>query len=206
MEPVSFAVGIVGLAGLFSVCLDVVDKVDSYKDFSVDSHAIVAQFDADKHRFKKWCQAVGYEKTKLRDNHHGDLDNPEISSIVLKILLSIEQIFTSTEDTASHLQSVTDGVSISSKNSLFHRGHSKPQMTETISKRRRIGWSLRSKARFTAQVHQFGGLVQRLCSLIPPDGPAGQLNTRSTKAGIGLNSLDGMYIQNSHRIALNRFR
>jgi hypothetical protein len=42
MEPISFTVGIVGLAGLFNVCLDVIDKVDSYKDFGVDSRAIVA--------------------------------------------------------------------------------------------------------------------------------------------------------------------
>jgi hypothetical protein len=55
MEPISFTVGIVGLAGLFSVCLDVIDKVDSYKDFGVDSRAIIAQFDADRYLFTKWA-------------------------------------------------------------------------------------------------------------------------------------------------------
>jgi hypothetical protein len=53
MEPIGFTVGIVGLAGLFSVCLDVIDKVDSYKDYRVESRSIIAQFDADKHLFTK---------------------------------------------------------------------------------------------------------------------------------------------------------
>jgi hypothetical protein len=35
-----------------------------------------------------------------------------------------------------------------------------------ISRRSRIGWSLRSKAKFTFQVQQFGALVQRLHSLV----------------------------------------
>jgi hypothetical protein len=53
MEPIEFAVGVVGLAGFFSVCLDVIDKVDSYKEFEVESHLIIAQFKADKHLFTK---------------------------------------------------------------------------------------------------------------------------------------------------------
>ena len=71
MEPISFTVGIVGLAGLFSVCLDVIDKVDSYKDYGVESRSILAQFDADKHLCRSgihtlvtsmvgWCLDLSY--------------------------------------------------------------------------------------------------------------------------------------------------
>ncbi len=82
MEPISFTVGIVGLAGLFSVCLDVIDKVDSYKDYGVESRSIIAQFDADKHLFTKWAQDVGIDKDKLKNSHHGLLDNPKTNLIV----------------------------------------------------------------------------------------------------------------------------
>lgn len=37
MEPVGLAVGVLGLAGLFSTCLEAVDKVQSYRSFGVDS-------------------------------------------------------------------------------------------------------------------------------------------------------------------------
>jgi len=36
------ASGIAGLAGLVSICLDVIDRVDSYRDFGVESRSIVA--------------------------------------------------------------------------------------------------------------------------------------------------------------------
>ena len=38
MEPIGLAAGIVGLASLFSMWLDVIEKVDTYKDFATDSN------------------------------------------------------------------------------------------------------------------------------------------------------------------------
>ncbi|KAH6664589.1 ankyrin-1 [Halenospora varia] len=69
MEPIGLTVGVIGLAGLFSVCLDVIDKVDSYKDYGVKSRSIVALFEGYKHLFKKWAQDIngpaGHGKTIL---------------------------------------------------------------------------------------------------------------------------------------------
>ncbi|GKT51786.1 uncharacterized protein ColSpa_11967 [Colletotrichum spaethianum] len=53
MEPVGLAVGIVGLAGLFSSCLEAVEKFDSYKNFGRDSRSLATLFDTDKHRFEQ---------------------------------------------------------------------------------------------------------------------------------------------------------
>ncbi|KAJ5769021.1 hypothetical protein N7520_003580 [Penicillium odoratum] len=61
MEPVSFAVGIIGLAGLFSTCLDVLEKVDSWKDFGSDSRSLSAQLKAHRLRLERWDKAVGLE-------------------------------------------------------------------------------------------------------------------------------------------------
>ena len=41
MEIVGLGLGIAGLAGIFTSCLDVVERVDSYRDFGVDSRAII---------------------------------------------------------------------------------------------------------------------------------------------------------------------
>src|SRR5277367_1689982 len=99
MEAIGLAVGVAGLAGLFSTCLDVVDKVDSYRDYGFESRSIVAQFEADKLLFQKWAQSVGIDKGKLKDTHHRDLDNPETVSMVERILSSIQEIFSRTEGT-----------------------------------------------------------------------------------------------------------
>ncbi|KAH7389220.1 hypothetical protein BKA64DRAFT_680071 [Cadophora sp. MPI-SDFR-AT-0126] len=44
MDPFTLATGIAGFAGLagfFSTCLDVIGRVDSYKDFEVESRSIM---------------------------------------------------------------------------------------------------------------------------------------------------------------------
>ncbi|KAH6676757.1 hypothetical protein B0J14DRAFT_360351 [Halenospora varia] len=190
MEPISFTVGIVGLAGLFSVCLDVIDKVDSYKDYGLESRSISAQFDADKHLFTKWAQDVGIDKNKLKDSHHGLLDNPETNLIIQKILSSIQEIFGKTEGTVSNLQPVVAAGPVSFPGGIhFLNTRTKSQNPEgAISKRGRIGWSLRSKAKLIYQVQQFGALVQRLHSLVPPDGLTGPVNANKGTIGNDLSS------------------
>ena len=177
MEPIGFAVGVVGLAGLFSVCLDVIDKVDSYKDFGVESRSIIAQFEADKHLFTNWAQDVGIGKDKPEDNYHNHLDNPKTNLIVQKILSSIQEIFSKTESTVSDLQPIVEAGPTTFSDGILPfnaRKNSRPE--GTISKRGRIGWSLRNKAKFITQAQQFGALVQRLHSLVPPDGLTGPMN------------------------------
>jgi hypothetical protein len=195
MEPIGFTVGVVGLAGLFSVCLDVIDKVDSYKEFAVESRSIIAQFEADKHLFTKWAQDVGIDKAKLNSNCHSHLDDPETNRIVQKILSSIHEIFSKTESTVSNLQPVVEAGPTSFPGSThFLNTRKKSQNPEgAISKRGRIGWSLRSKGKFIYQVQQFGALVQRLHSLVPPDRLTGPMKVHKDTIGDDLSSRNGMY-------------
>ena len=195
MEPIGFAVGVVSLAGLFSVCLDVIDKVDSYKEFGVESRSIIAQFEADKHLFTKWAQDVGIDKDKPNNNCHSYLDNPETNLIVQKILSSIQEIFSKTEGTVSNLQPVVEAGPTSFPGGIhFLNTRKKSQNPEgAISKRGRIGWSLRSKAKFIYQVQQFGALVQRLHSLVPPDRLTGPVKVHKGTIGNDLSSRNGMY-------------
>jgi hypothetical protein len=104
MDPFSLATGIAGfagLAGLFSTCLDIIERVDSYKDFGVESRSIIAQFEADKYLLKKWARDIGiYKNTdEVKINHN--LDSPETVLIVQNILSSIQEIFSRTESIVS---------------------------------------------------------------------------------------------------------
>lgn len=199
MEPVGFAVGVVGLAGLFSVCLEVIDRVDSYKEFGVESRSIIAQFEADKHLFIKWAKDVGIDKDKLNNNYHSHLYNPEINLIVQNILSSIQEIFSKTEGTVSNLQPVMEAGPTSFPSGIhFLNTRKKAQNPEgAISKRVKIGWSLRSRAKFISQVQQFGALVQRLHSLVPPDELTGLVNVHKGTIGNDLSSGNGMYSSES---------
>jgi len=187
MDPFSLTAGIAGiagLAGLFSTCLDVIDKVDSYKDFGFESRSIITQFEADKLLFQKWAQNVGINKPKLED-HHSGLDDPQTASMVQTILSSIQEIFARTDSTLSNLQPIAKTGSKSSLDSvLFHRGHAQCQKLESsTSKRTMIVWALRRKAKFIAQVQQFGALVQRLHILVPLRGTSKASNAHNEAIG-----------------------
>jgi Prion-inhibition and propagation len=103
MDPLSLTfgvAGIVGLAGLYNTCLDVIDKVDSYKDFDVESRSIIAY----RLLFQKWGKNVGIDKPVLADKHHANLDDPQIVSSVEKILSSIQELDLSADNTRLTLQ------------------------------------------------------------------------------------------------------
>lgn len=85
-------IGITGLAGIVSTCLDVVERIDSYRDFSVDSRAIISQFDADILLFKQWGKTVGFDGQRLEDDHHEKLNDVETFSAVQSIFAIIQYI------------------------------------------------------------------------------------------------------------------
>jgi len=198
MDPLSLTFGIaglVGLTGLYSTCLDVIDKVDAYKEYGIESRSMIAQFEADKLLFQNWGKSVGIDKNKLSDNHHENLDDPRTVSSVEKILSSIQELYLSADSTRLTLQPISkpDRKSNPSIGGISwlgsHARHQKVQ--ESTSKRKRMAWAFRNKAKFVAQVQQFGALVQRLQSLVPPDDK-GATNVHSGSIDDDLSSLDGV--------------
>jgi hypothetical protein len=195
MEAIGFAASIVSLASLFSACTDLIEKIESYKDCGSELRSVTVQFDADKHLFRKWAQNVGIYQIKLNDTQHEDLENPETREIVEKILSSILEIFGKTESIVSKLQHISEaGPKFSQENALFPHGivHSQ-QFQLPVSRTNRIKWALTRKAKFIAQVQQFGALVQRLHSLVPPHTTRRAVNVKPG-AGLGFSiSSDGIY-------------
>lgn len=92
MEPASFAVGIVGLAGLFNSCLEALNRAKDDRSFETDSQRLNAQFEADRLRFERWGHDVGLESGRLSADHHELLDDEEIVSAVTGLLTSINKV------------------------------------------------------------------------------------------------------------------
>ncbi|KAF6844647.1 ankyrin repeat domain-containing protein 52 [Colletotrichum musicola] len=169
MEPVGLSVGIAGLAGLFSTCLDAVQRFDSYKNYGRDSRSLAAQFDADKHRLEQWGQAVGINTAKLSDTHHPLLDNQKTLSLVHRLLVSIQDFCSSADDAIEQQPLLVDGEFPTNK-LLFARPR---QEAPTDSKWRKLAWALRGKTKRTDQVQTFALLVQCLYNVVPPDDAKG---------------------------------
>ena len=170
MEPIGLAVGFVGLAGLFSTCLDVIDKIEAFKDFGADSQALFTQYEAFRLMFTQWGRQVGIRNGELQTNHHSALDDEETATVVKKILLSIQAVFDKTETTFPELRS-PHGASTQNKSLLG--GWEEQQHPQTTSKTGKFRWAIKGKATFLARVQQFGTLVQTLHSLVPLHGGDG---------------------------------
>jgi len=163
MEPVGLVIGIAGLAGLFSTCLEALDKFDSYRDFGTDLRHLATQFEADKLRFEKWGQAVGVQQDQALD-HHEALDDLQIRRTIDNLLSSIKQIGSNADDALLGVDTRTTW------NNLLSRNQAQPHRSgPSDSKRSRLNWALRDKAKRVVQVEQFGKLVQSLYNLVPPD-------------------------------------
>ncbi|KAI1300647.1 prion-inhibition and propagation, helo domain-containing protein [Xylaria venustula] len=110
MEPAGLAVGVAGLIGIFTACLDIVERWDSYKDFGVESGSLIARFQADKVRFRQWGQRVGIYTEKHGDGYHKALDDPLIRPAVDQILQSIKHFDDDTGDITSGLRLISSPV------------------------------------------------------------------------------------------------
>lgn len=181
MEPVGLAVGIVGLAGLFSTCLEALDKFDSYKDFGTDFRHLAAQFYADKHRLEKWGEAVGVLRDQTLDSDpHPAFSDPKTHSTVEKLLTSIKEIGSDADDAFLPPNSGSD--TRFPRYQLLSRNQVEPHRSApSESKRAKLWWALRDKEKRIFQVQQFGRLVQSLHDLVPPDGT----KSACTRAGHG---------------------
>lgn len=164
MDPAGLAVGLIGLAGLFNTCMDVVQRCSSYKHFAQDSHSLNTRFEAQKLRLEKWGQAVGLDNRTLADSRHEAAHDPRTVSVIKEILGLIHQCCDS-PDISAPLQASPS----CSLNSPPSRGQ-------------KIGWALKTKTKRIAQVTQFRELVQTLHDLVPPDGSEG--NTEAATAAL----------------------
>ncbi|KAJ5931664.1 hypothetical protein N7516_006153 [Penicillium verrucosum] len=172
MEPVSFAVGIIGLAGLFSTCLEAVERFDSWKDYDSEFRSLVAQFKVQKLRLAKWGVAVGLEDDELSYVHNPLLDDPKIESTVKELLLAINT--TCRDEDKAFLTPMLGKDENPTKDQPFHR-HAPRE-----SKRQKLGWVFRTKAKRVAQVDRFSKLVESLHILVPIEDPKEHMGRRPT--------------------------
>lgn len=183
MEIAGLGIGIAGLAGMFTTCLDVMERIDSYKDFGVDSRAIMSQFDAQKLLFKRWGTAVGFDDRRLQDDHHENLDDAATRVAVQNILSSIYEIAGGTDRMPRDKQ-YRSGFSGSQSEPIGPQQAWLEKFRGDASHKTKIGWTLRHKARFLTLSQHFGNLVETLHNLVPPNTPTSlDSKTRETLRG-----------------------
>lgn len=180
MEPVSFAVGVVGLAGLFGSCLEAIDRAKDYKSFETDSQALNAQFEADRLRFERWGRSVGLEVGQLSADHHELLDDDRTVSTVMGLLKFINEVCSL--HGASPQVGGDRAMPQSRKAFSSVPPHGIPSTGGGL-RRCKLTWAFGGKGEHKSQVELFGRSVQQLHELVPPDQPKGWFPKNGAKAG-----------------------
>ncbi|KAH6952432.1 hypothetical protein BKA56DRAFT_425419, partial [Ilyonectria sp. MPI-CAGE-AT-0026] len=85
MEPASIAAGLVGLAGLFSSCLEAVERAQSYRSSGNDSMNLDVQFNAAEIYLENWGRSVGFNGGKIYNKHHPALDKEKTRRAVNEV-------------------------------------------------------------------------------------------------------------------------
>ena len=172
----------VGIPGLLTSCLELVERVDYYRTFGVHSRQLVARCETSKLRLREWANCVGISDDKLSDGHHPRLDHPEIASVVKMILLSLCDVFQESEHTRTRLRLQPEQANpVSQHWPILRRNeiHEKKVGLNLSSARSGIAWAVKFRSQFTNQVEMFEVLVDRLYDLVPPDRTEGQIQKRN---------------------------
>ncbi|KAG9494957.1 hypothetical protein J7337_013186 [Fusarium musae] len=164
METAGLVIGVAGLAGLFTSCVEALDKIQSYRTFGTDSHVLNTQFKAARARFERWGPGVGIEQGRLKHAHHPALDDKAVSDVVAELLHIIVEAIC---DAGNVPPRRARGTGFDNKDSV-ERGRPTARNTMHESKTKKMSWALWGKGKRAEQVEIFEKLVQQLHNLVPP--------------------------------------
>lgn len=162
MDPASFAIGIVGLAGLLEACISGFNRVETARHYGKTSGRLQMRFENQKFHFEKWAaeqQTRGNDEQQARGNDV-DCDRGRAQRVeetlhwIKDSLLSIEESFNK-----------------QGKATLSAPGNTAPRSagvkTEKHSVRSKFKWSMGGKESLTEQVEGFEEAIRQLHELVP---------------------------------------
>ena len=179
MEPLGLGVGIAGLAGAFTACIDCFEYVQLGRQFGQDYGKCILKLDAARLRISRWGVAMG-----LGPEPHA---RPEISAsdeeLAQSLLEQIQQSFEDAERISERFKKHTSTRNPDSDDLLVYNSTSDvdPEykrlhltMRELALKRqkgtsirKKTAWALYEKKRFTGIIEDVVGFTDELLSLFP---------------------------------------
>jgi hypothetical protein len=179
-EAIGLAVGVLGLAGLFSSCLACFDYVDSARSYERDSEILIGKILMQRVRLSLWGDLVGL-------NGHTDeifesfRQTPAQEAGVRMCLSQLEKLLTSVQKLVNDHSAIVVEEACSPSQALvqpesrvsrlkrglgINRGLASTDAI-SITLKKRVIWALRDKARITSLVEDIKDFVDGLHQMIP---------------------------------------
>jgi len=184
MEAVGLGIGIVGLASLFSTCLDCFDYIDSARSYERDSEILVGKLLIQRVRLALWGDLVGL--TDDADDVFETIRQSPAQEAGVRICLnSIEKLLTSAQRlvevhatgvvgdvyTPSHALIEQEGRVARLKKGLGISCSLQSKNTASVALKKRVTWAVRDKSRMTCVVEDVKDYVDGLHQVVPAIQP-----------------------------------
>lgn len=166
MEIAGFIIGTAGLVGLYSACMEAIDRLDSYNKTEIEARQLSARLHANQVILQNWANRVGISRGGLRDSHDTRLDDPDTARAVCGILSIIRDLFEDTNIASKKMdqkdQACYWSSELQSNQSIFLNG-----VSSLPRKRDKLAWAFHGKTKFTWQVESFTESLKHLDMLVP---------------------------------------
>src|SRR5271154_5599736 len=86
------AVSLIGLAGLYTTCVQLLDHVENARKLGDSAVRLNTRFMVSLSLLKSWGDGVGFNGVTVEEQHHPMLDDQEVRNVVFLILANIEAI------------------------------------------------------------------------------------------------------------------
>ena len=166
MEPVGLAVGVLGLAGLFSTCLDAFKIVVSAREFGHDFEVLIADLDLQRLRFYLWGDALGLVSTGPNRSpvRLAGLDDPQIDVTVRNALQAILRLLKETGRTRDRF---TRAFYSTRRLEIFHATFSPFEQRAEANQRGNslvavTKWAFHSREQFKERLDRLKSLIEGL--------------------------------------------
>lgn len=194
MEPVGFAIGIAGLAGTFTACVDCYEYIQLGRNFGHDYGKCLLRLDAAKVRMTRWGASVGLgaetqplhqialSEANTQRLHHITITEAErdlAKSLLEQILATFNEVKERSERFKRHMtvkRSGLDDLVLYDANTDLDPEYRRLHLTmsQLALKRQKktnlltkTTWALYEKRRFDALINDITGFVGELVELFP---------------------------------------
>ena len=169
MEVTGFTIGVVGLAGLVSTCMETFKLIRSVQAFSRDTEMLFIKLDIEREIFTKWAHEVGLLKRHHVDRSLFDRSTDLLISRVLKEMRLLLGRAVGMEGKYGENHSVP-GVGYhyqDRERSSKYDDHDASDRQKKVSIGRKVVWTVHGKDELKSLIEELGYFNEKLNQMIP---------------------------------------
>ena len=167
MEAVGLAVGVVSL---YKAVSDILDRVESYKEYELDSQITIARYNTSKLRLQKWAEALGIAGGSLPDTHDPRLDDHDSATVITNILGCIRRLFDKVERTSTSLKLPLRQRTANAEDWAAYTGGQRGKFEDrpSLSTKSRLAWATGGHSQMSKSISNLESLVDLLYKVLTP--------------------------------------